>query len=504
MAAGLLFQRGEPPTAQYQFKHALVQDTAYSTLLRGSRQALHGRIAAAIETHAPERVEREPEALAHHLAEAGAVQRAALYWRKAGEQAVRRGGNREGVSHFRRALALVEAQPEGAERWRAELMILSQLAPPTMSVYGWGSEEAGEVVERAAAMGRRLEGSPDIAPAIANLWLFNVARGRLDRAEEIAGDLFRMARALDDEDILLQAYHCDYPTRFSRGRFRAALDPIEAIAALYDRERHAHHRHVYLGHDPNVCGMQFAAFTRLALGYPEQARRVALDAVEFARSLDHAPSLAQALWFTNVVFTTRNEPNAVMSAASEMLALAETHGFPLQRGHALSYLSWALARSGRVADCMARLTELEQVLDRVGSMGLFETFASAVRAEALLAAGRYAEGVAQVERALARTANGERAGLSPLHRTRALLLLHQRGAADPEIEASLKEALAIAREQDAKGWEIGAVTDLARLWAEQGRGTEAYDLLAPVYAWFTEGFDTVDLKEAGGLLASLK
>ena len=207
VAAGLLFRLGAPPAADYQFKHALVQDTAYETLLRGPRQVLHGRIAAAIEAHVPDRAAREPEILAYHLSEAGQFERAAVLWRTAGKQAVRRAANREAISHFQRALALVERQPEATDRWRAELAILTQLAPTMMGVHGWSAPQAGEVVERAAEIGRRLENSPDIAPAIANLWLFNLSRGRIDRAEEISADLFRMARALDDNDILLQAHH---------------------------------------------------------------------------------------------------------------------------------------------------------------------------------------------------------------------------------------------------------------------------------------------------------
>jgi class 3 adenylate cyclase/predicted ATPase len=502
VAAGLIFQRGTPPAAECQFKHALVQDTAYGTLLRGPRQALHARITAALETRAPDRIEREPEILAYHLAEAGDPERAAVYWRKAGEQAVRRAAAREAIGHFRRALTLVEAQPEGAERWHGELAILSQLAPLMMGVYGWSAQEAGEVVERAAEIGRRLDSSPEIAPAVANLWIFNIGRGRLDRAAEIGTDLFRMADVLDDKDILLQAYHCSWATLSFQGRFREAEEHINAGASLYDPERHAHHRHVYLGHDPHVCGMNFAAATRFVLGFPDQAHRLALDGIEFARQLGHAPTLGNALWKGCEAFAMLDELQVLASTARELIDLTDVHGLPMPRAHGFNLLGWALARSGQTAEGIAHLRETERLLAQMGGLA-HATLVVALRAETLLMAGSHLEGLAQVEAALTATGGGERAYLSRLHRARGALLRHLRGAADPEVEASLKQALAVAREQGAKGWEIGAATDLARLWTERGRRGEARDLLVPIYDWFTEGFDTTDLREAKALLDEL-
>jgi AAA ATPase domain len=361
VAAGLLFQRGTPPAADYQFKHALVQDTAYGTLLRSPRQALHGRIAAAIETHLPDRVDREPEILAFHLGEAGQTESAAVHWRKAGEQAVRRAATREAIGHFRRALALIEAQPDGADRRHAELAILSQLAPPIMSVYGWAAQEAGEIIERAAEIGRRLDGSPEIAPAIANLWIFNVGRGRIDRAEEVSADLFRMAQTLNDKEILLQAYHCSWATNFFRGRFRDTLDQVEAGLSLYDGERHAHHRHVYLGHDPCACAMNYGAATRFVLGFPDQAHRLVIDGTELARRLNHAPTLANALWKACAALAMLDEPEQVATAATELIALTDVHGLPMPRTHGFIFLGWARARCGQATEGIAQMEETDQL-----------------------------------------------------------------------------------------------------------------------------------------------
>jgi predicted ATPase/class 3 adenylate cyclase len=503
VASGLVFQRGTPPDAEYQFKHALVQDTAYDTLLRGPRQALHERIAAGIETRAPERVEREPEILAYHLAEGGQPERAAVYWRKAGEQAVRRAASREAIGHFRRALALVEAQPETAERWRAELAVLPQLATSLMTVHGWSSTEVGAAVERAAKVGRRLESSPDLAPAIANLWLFNFARGRVDRAGEISADLFRMADDLGDAEILLQAHHSAWATQFALGRFKESNGHIDAGANLYDEMRHAHHRHLYLGHDPRVCSMNFGASVQAALGYRDRASQLVANGFALARRLDHPPSLGNTLWRACEVFVMRGDVAAALAAATELLDLADAHGIPVPRAHALVYLGWALSHSGDAVRGIARMDEGSRMMEEMGAR-VHATFVCGMMADALAIAGRYAEGSAQVRRSLAMSAEtGDVSYASWLHRLRAKFLLHADSTADSEIEAGFRQAITIARQQCAKGWEIGAATDLARLWAEQGRRAEARDLLGPVYGWFTEGLDTADLKEAKALLDEL-
>ena len=217
VSAGLVFQRGTPPSAEYQFKHALVQDTAYGTLLRGPRQALHGRIADALIAASAERSVAAPEIIARHLENAGRSSEAIANWREAGEQALRVSANHEATAHLRRALSLLENQPETDDRRRAELAVLSRLGVALMSVHGWSAPDVGEVVERAAEVGRRLESSTDTAPAIANLWLFNVARARFDRCGEISADLFRIARELDDPAVMLQAHHCAWPIKFNLG-----------------------------------------------------------------------------------------------------------------------------------------------------------------------------------------------------------------------------------------------------------------------------------------------
>ncbi|HEX3883903.1 MAG TPA: AAA family ATPase [Stellaceae bacterium] len=503
VGAGLLFQRGAPPNAEYQFKHALVQDTAYGSLLRGPRQALHGRIAAAIEARGPEQADREPEVLAFHLGEAGESERAATYWQKAGRLAVRRAANREAIGHFRRALALVEARPDSTERGQAELAILTQLAPPLMAMQGWSAPEVGEVVERAEALGRRLPSSPELAPAVANLWIFNIATGRGDRAHQISADLFRIARDLGDDEVLLQAHHSAWATEFFDGHFHTVLEHAETGRALYDPERHAHHRHVYLGHDPAVCSCNFAMVANAALGYHDRSKQFHDEGIARARQLGHAPSHANTLWRRCELAAIYRDVAAVQPMAREMLDLTEAHGLRLPQQMARCYVGWALALSGSIAEGIA---EIELGIGTLAGLGA-RMNASAMLglyAEALSAMGRHAEGLAHITEGLAvGAAAGESSYDSWLYRLRGELLLHLNGAADPACETALREGLAVARRQEARGFELTLALPLARLNVARENRDAARDVLAPLCDWFTEGLDLSDLVAAKALLASL-
>jgi predicted ATPase len=283
IGAGLLFRQGGPPHANYLFKHALVQDAAYSTLLRSGRQQLHGEIALTLEKSFPEIVEMQPEILARHCAEAGLDEKAQKYWRTAGEQAVHRASNREAIGHFHAALALNEKLPPGIERSRAELAILSQLGPALMTVHGWSAPEVGVVFERAEDLARQLESSVDLAPPLTGSWLFHTARGQFSRANEITNELFNVARTLDDPDILLQAHHCAWPISWFRGEIRDARAHIDAGLNLYDEVRHARHRFLYHGHDPGVCALSIKSLLQWLLGYPAQGVQSEREAINLAR-----------------------------------------------------------------------------------------------------------------------------------------------------------------------------------------------------------------------------
>jgi predicted ATPase len=500
--AGLLFRQGVPPHANYLFKHALVQDAAYGTLLRSRRQHLHGEITSALEDAFPEIVEMQPEILARHCAEAGLDEKAQKYSRTAGEQAVRRASNREAIGHFRQALALNEKLPPDIGRSRTELAVLSQLGPALMSVHGWSAPEVGVVFERAEDLARQLESSVDLAPPLAGLWLFHTARGQFSRANEITNELFNVAHTLGDPDILLQAHHCAWPIRWFSGEIRDAKVHADAGLDLYDEVRHARHRFLYLGHDPAVCALSHKAILQWLLGCPTQGLRSEREAIELARRLQHAPSLAHALWFVCQAQVVRNDAAAAMNTATELLTLSEEHGLPQTRATALVYLGWAIGQTKNVAQ---GVQYLEKGLAAFNQLGLRSNLCLAIclLAETHFTGGRYESSIDQVNRAITTSSElGDRWCLSLIYMTHARLLQQASPNADA-AEASLRKALEVAGLQCAKGWELRAATSLARLLRDQGKRDEARDLLAPVYGWFTEGFDTRDLKEAKALLDAL-
>ena len=500
VSAGLVFQRGAPPQATLLFKHALVQDAAYGSLLRERRRLLHRRIADALLAAEPAAA---PEILAHHLQNAGRASHAIGYWREAGERAVRRAANREAIEHFHRALALLETEPESAERGRGELAVLSQLVPALMNVHGWTAPEVGEAAERAATVGRRLQSAADIAPSIANLWLYQFSRLRVDLADEISADLFRIAGELDDPEILLQAYHSAWPTAWHRGDFVTAIEKIEAGLRLYDEKRHAHHRNVYLGHDPAACALVQNASVQGAFGYFDRASRLEAEVISFADRLQHPPTLALVLWLVCEDRASRRDTTNICAPALRLLELSEAHGLPQSRAHALMSLGWALSLSGDVPEGIAKLQEATGILRRIGHQN-FLLRAHWLMAEALLAAARYAEGLQEVDDAIDIAARAGVALLDTrLHRVRAGLLLHVDPSGTQAAEVSLRHAIAVAQGQGAKGFELQAATDLARLWSEQRKRTEARNLLAPIYEQFTEGFAEPVLREAKALLDAL-
>jgi predicted ATPase len=500
--AGLLFRKGVPPHTTYLFKHALVQDAAYGTLLRSKRQHIHSEITSTIEEAFPEMVEMQPEILARHCAEAGLDEKAQKYWRTAGEQAVRRASNREAIGHFRQALALNEKLPPDIGRSRTELAILSQLGPALMSVHGWSAPEVGVVFERAEDLARQLESSVDLAPPLTGLWLFHTARGQFSRSNEITNELFNVARTLDDPDILLQAHHCAWPIQWFRGEIRNAKAHADAGLSLYDATRHARHRFLYLGHDPAVCALSIKAILQWVLGHPTQGLRLENEAIGLARRLQHAPSLAHALWFVCQAQVARNDATTVLDTATELLALSEEHGLPQTRAVALAYLGWAI---GQTKDVAQGVQHLEEGLVAFSQLGLRSNLCLAIclLAETYLAGGRNESGMEQANRALAASSEiGDRWCLPRIYMTHARLL-QQASPKASAAGASLRKALEVASLQCAKGWELRAATSLAQLLRDKGKRDEARDVLAPVYGWFTEGFDTRDLKEAKALLDAL-
>jgi class 3 adenylate cyclase/predicted ATPase/DNA polymerase III delta prime subunit len=499
--AGLLFQRGSPPEASYIFKHALVQDVAYSTLLRKQRRQLHRNIAQRLEQHDPAVAQGQPELLAYHCSEAGLHKSAIAYWTAAGERAVRRAANTEAVRHFRRVLALLGAEPDTPERSATELKILAELGPAMMSTQGWTVPEVERVYDRALQLARATDSSADLVAPLVGLWLFHNARGEFGKARESIQELFRVAHTLNDPNLLLQAHHAAWPTPMFCGDFTAAYQHVEQGLSLYDEREHRHHAFQYMGHDPAVCAHALGAIIAWVLGYPERAARHADSAVQFARQLEHAPTLAHALWFVCTYHILRDDVEAALAASSETLALCEEHRLAQPKAAGMLYRGWALVRSGKIEEGLTiaqnGLAAWEQ-----GGAGAFLQQGRFVLAETYSVAGRPDEAMKLLDAALAHgNKTGEKWCEARIHHLRAQLSIASEKWA--QAERCLRTALEVAHQQDACSFELRSAARLAGLWRNQGLNRQAYELLALSYGKFKEGFDTPDLRQAKALLDEL-
>ena len=499
VAAGLVFQRGGPPAAEYQFKHALIQETAYGTLLRGPRRALHARIAKAVQEQSPKIVERSPEILAHHLTEAGELDSAATFWLEAGRRASGHSANIEAAAHLARGIAGLSELAETPERLQQELALQLALGPVLLSTRGYGAPESRRAYRRAADLAARLGDDRASFAATWGLWITTHGGGREDEERlRHLGELVQIADRIADPELSLQAHHSAWATWIWGGEFVRSQDHVRQGIALYDPDKHRHHALMYGGHDPGVCGKGQSAVALWALGYPDQAVQTAREGIVLAEGLRHVPSVLHSLWFAAAVCHLRRDLATTRDYSERLLTLGREHGLRQYQAIGGIFHGWVLMQSGSGEEGLA---ELRSCVGRYGAtswtmLGLFR----AILAEAEHLSGNFE----LAEEALAGTEEvGNRWWWAEFLRLRGDLQRSGSGGDRAAAEQSYREAIAVARGQQAKALELRAATGLVRLRRDQGRHAEARDLLPPVYGWFTEGFDTPDLKEAKALLDEL-
>ncbi len=492
--AGLLFCRGTAPHASYLFKHALVQDAAYGTLLRAKRQELHGRVAAALETHFADLVERRPELLAHHLTAAGEAERAAHQWLKAGQHAAEQSAYLEAIAHLERGLGLLHSLPEGPDRDVCEIDLQLALAGCLLTAKGAAAAKppcvrALDLAESSGSQQQRFD-------ALYGVWQSTNMSGGSAAASPLSARLLSMTEQEGDDGLRLQAHHSAWATLAFAGDPAKTREHTDAGRLLYDPEKHASHRFVYGGHDPGACARLLGSWAEWLLGYPETALASIAESLSMAERIAHPFTLSLALTFSAVLHLNRREPERALSVveAVEALAAEQRLSLPLDLGIVHGA---ALVGQGAAEEAIARIRE-----GVTKSTGLGRPYGLAFLAEGLAWHGDRAAALAALQEGLEiARATGEHGWDAELHRLAGTVLLAENKL--NEGEASLQQAIRIAQAQQAKSLELRAVRDLARLWGEQGRRTEARDLVAPVYSWFTEGFDTADLKEVKALLDQL-
>ncbi len=508
--SGLVSRRGAEPDSTYLFKHALVQAAAYGSLLREPRRALHARIAEAIEGQFRDVAESQPELLARHLTEAGLIERAAFLWGAAGERSLARSALLEAEALLTRALAEIAALPSTPTLRREEIKLQVALVNALMHLKGYAAAETRASLDRARALIERAEalGEPPEDPltlfsvlyasVLANYIAFN--RNVL---HELAVRFLELAERQTTTAPLCLGHRAMGVCLLHEGDFAGGKGHFERAIALYDP---ASHRPLAtrFGLDIGTVARNWQALTLWLLGYPDAARACADRAIEEARELEHVPTLMGTLATTSWTYIFRGNYVEAITHADELVALADKTGALYWKATGIIFREAARARAGDTSDVVQQITSaLRSAQSTGGSVSI--SFFWSVLAKVNAGLGQFDQAWRYIDDATgAVEATGETWNEADIHLAAGEIA---RMSPEPDAEkaqAHFERALEIARAQQARSFELRAATSLARLWRDQGRRAEAHDLLAPVYGWFTEGFDTRDLREAKALLDALR
>jgi predicted ATPase/class 3 adenylate cyclase len=499
--AGIVHRRGSDSTAVFSFKHALVRDAAYESLVRETKRDLHERVARAIEQCRPEVMEIDPELLAHHFTEAGLVEPAVRCWHHAGQRASERFAMTETIAHITRALSLVDELGDPTERAASELRLQITLGPALMNTKGSASSEVATAYRRARELSD-LVGEPEQKfIATWGLWLHYQTSGQFEAARRTADEVVVLGGQLSDSIHLLQGHHAAWTTAGYVGNNSVCLEHVERGLALYDIEQHRKSAYDYGDHDPGLCAQMHVVYHKWFTGNPDQAVAAAQSLVKLGEALSHPLSLAQAQSGAAMVHQFRREPAEVLRYAQDLLATSSKFGLEVWRSNGEVLLGWANGMTGEEA---AGIETMRRALEERVKRGLKlrQTYYLAIFAELLGHTGDFEAGLDAVAQALAMLEqSGERRWESIVNRVHGDLL-RARGDEDMS-EDCFKAAIECARRQDAKSLELRAAIGLAGLWRDQGKTSEAKKLLAPIHGFFQEGLDTTDLRDASALLETL-
>jgi class 3 adenylate cyclase len=498
----MVFREGIPPEATYRFKHALIQNTAYDSLLRTRRRKIHGTIALKLESDFPEIVTTEPETLAYHHTAAGSAEKAVPYWLIAGQMALRRSANLEAISHLRAGIRLITSLPDSEDRLSFEIRLQSALGVAMMGAKGFGAPEVLEAMSHARILSEKLHDRQQLFIALCGEASYHMISGNLSEADALGHKCMALAETAGDECLLLEAHHRQWATKFFMGDYAAAGPHLDYGLAVYEPERHHPLTFTHTGHDPGVCCRNYSASLLWLHGYPDQAVERGREAVALAERVSHALSLVLAEKTLSEVFLCRREPAEARRLIAEWEATSINQALPLLNTQARFQRGWALLEEGQADQGVIEMREGIAAIRATGAaMGLQHFLC--ILAQGYAACGMISEGMAVIEEALKFAADTSAKYEYPeLLRTKGELLLRL-DPGDRFAEDWLRLSLAAAHEEGTKMLELRSATRLARLTLDHGEDAQARNILEPVYAWFTEGFTTPDLLEAKALLSEL-
>jgi class 3 adenylate cyclase/predicted ATPase len=502
-AAEFLYETSLFPEPEYTFKHALTHEVAYGSILHERRRVLHGRIVETIEKSYATRISEYVERLGHHALRAESWDRAIAYLRQAGAKAAARSANVEAIDHLTKGLDALKHVPEGPDRLRLELDLQITLGPALMTTKGYGAPEVERAYERALELCRRVGEDPELFAVLHGLWLHYWVRGDIPTMLDLAQQLSDLAQRAGDRALRLVADDVMGEVAVYLGDFPAARSHMEQCVSLYDPSQHRSLGFRYGGYDPGMAARAIGAHALWCLGFPDQALAWSRDAVALARDLSHLTTLAFALGHAGILHYLRQEPRLTLEVAEEALALSAGEGLEFWKAFAEILRGWSLVRQQRGAEGIESMRHgLEGY--RVTAGELESPIWLAMMADAYLVEAAPEKGLSAVAEALELVNTmGVRFAEAELYRLRGELLLTQGGAAAEDAEGAFRRALEVAAGQKARCLELRAAMSLARLEQARGERRLAHQTLAEVYKWFTEGFDTSDLRETRTLLEEM-
>ena len=500
--SGLAFQQGTPPDTVYTFKHALVQDAAYDSLLKRRRQELHAKIARVIETCFPNIADSEPELLAHHYTEAKQPEKAIPLWQRAGNLALRRMALIEAIAHLNKGLNLIAVLPPSAEREGMELDLRTSLGTAWTALKGWPAQEVWDSLHPAVKLANSLRRGDALAQVLYGHWAFVLVRGRSGESLRWVRQILAAAELYPDSDLFIVGQWAAAVSYFYLGEFDNSREHADRALALYSEERHGHLQGIF-NRDVKTAVMIYTPLSAWLLGFPEQAVQIDVARDAHARRLGHPLDLGFALIMGALLLEFRREPEEMFSRLNEAEAIGSESSLPFLTMMVPLYSAAALLCQGKIAEGTL-LGKASLAAWRATGMESAVPWWRATLAEGMAQLGDpdtaldlIGEAILQIER----PGWEERWCYAEVLRIKGGLLARKgdlQGA-----EQNYLASLDWARHQQAKSWELRSATSYAQLMREHGRVREAYDLLAPVYAWFTEGFGTKDLREAKALLEEL-
>lgn len=502
VSAELMFQRGAAPDAEYTFKHALVQDAAHGTLLRSQRQQLHHRISEVLEGQFAEIVETQPDLLARHCAEAGLVDKAVRYQLKAGQQAIARGAMTEAVLQLQKGLELLSSFSNEPDRGRQELPLQIALGVALAASKGFAAPQTGRAYARAHALCAQLGDTATLMSVLSGQSAFHLTRGEYIAARDCAENLLRLSEKQHDTSAMLLGHCAMGASLYFLGEFASSRHHQERVLAIYAPETHRHPPGA-TAVDVKVRALNFLAYNLLVLGHQDQALSWGEQAVLWGRTLRHSHSLLYALAHAASLLIGLEKMQPAFDALEEATAIATQQGFPYWLAYCTMLRGYVLVARGEAAKGLALARKGHEDMKATGAWA-----SEALRLRLLAKCSERAELPDEAFDLLTKALDiaertNERAFEADLHRLKGEWLLEHRRTEPGEAELCFQRALAVAQKQDARTWQLRAATSLARLWLAQGKRAEARHLLAPIYNWFTEGFDTPVLREARTVLEQI-